>query len=917
MASSPTLRELFETALKLSGEARTQLLNERCFDPHTRADVEQLLAADALDDDLPGAGDAAIAARTIGDPDAATMLPPASNVGPFELIEVLGQGGCSTVYRAFREEQGVRQEVALKLLSKGLYSSEAKHQFRREREALARLRDPGIARLIEGGITDGGLAYIALELVDGVPVTCYVQEQTLSVRARLGLFLTICRVVESAHRALIVHRDLKPSNVLVTAHGEVKLLDFGIAQLLDEQPDSVSRSPLHALTPAYAAPEQFAQKPVTTAADVYALGILLDELLGGQRTCGRDPLEPAATQAPTANAPQRPHSELDHIVRKASAFDPLHRYPSAGALADDIKRYLSRKPVLAHPHSQRYRLGKFALRYRAGLATTSAFVLAIFLALGAAVWQAGVAREQAARANGVRDFLVSVFQSAGADLPRDQRATPQDLVAQASKRLMTEGDLPDAQRADLILAVAKVARSVGSDAQALALLDCGALIIDRLYGPGDERWWDARVLRAAVLEDQARDSDVIRLLAPLRTTLGLRRDSIGIDGSRVLGNALLHSGQVDQGLALLVIARETARDAGLRDAQLSASIDEATALLDAEHVHGGLARAEAAQALWQSGGKRVDPRIVDLYAAIARGSEAAGDTVRAENAYRQAIAIGERVFSTPNRQQTWNLSMYGSFLIAQDRFVQAEPYAVHALELSQSLFGKDDSRTLYAISAMGTLRYGQGHYKQAVAWYAQGVASCRRTSMQKRVCARLLGLRGLAWTAAGRLDKAATDIGDALEAQRGLDGDNHPDYAFVLQQLASLQLARHEYLQTVATTDRVLAIYRRARGGMILPQLSTRLSRAQALFALGQNEQALQEVLDIEAKYRATSPEGNARFGILALKARALLHAHRDQEAAASARDALHVQRLRSNVDPQLVVELTHIAFAGQSAPRR
>ncbi|HEY8683396.1 MAG TPA: serine/threonine-protein kinase, partial [Rhodanobacter sp.] len=756
MESTPSLRDLFEEALTLPAATRQRLLTERCPDPLRRAEVERLLAADATEGELLSGGDAASAARMIGDTSVAEALPAGSHIGPFELVEVLGEGGSSTVFRAYRDVEGVRQEVAIKLLARGLYTADAQRQFRREREALARLRHPGIARLIEGGITDNGLAYIALELVDGLPITRYVREHTMALRQRLELFLMVCRPVEAAHRALIVHRDLKPSNVLVTAEGEVKLLDFGIAKLLDEEAGEVSLSPLRAMTPAYAAPEQFAQQPVTTATDVYALGVLLGELLTGQRreqdaSHAPSPRSPGsaivASSALPKTAPRKPHGDLDHIVLKATANEPEHRYASAGALADDIKRHLARQPVLAHPPSRWYRAGKFVTRYRTGVASTAGFLLAVFVALGMAVWQAGVAREQAARANMVRDFLVSVFQSAGADLPRDQRPTPEDLVKQAATRLMARNNLPAAVRVDLLLALAKVARSVGAYDQALALLDHGDPIIGRLYGPGDAPWWDARVLRAAVLEDQVHDVDAIRLLQPLRAGLLARHDRVGIEGLRVLGNAQLHSGQIDAGLALLAQARETAAHAQLPDAQLSASIDEATALLDAEHFRAGLARADAALALWQSGGARANPRILDLYESIALGAEASGDMPRAERAYRQAITLGDRFFDKPNPAQAWNVGMYGSFLIAQGRLAEAEPYVTRGLELRRRVFGGDDSRTLYAIAGMGKLRYGQRRYQDAADWYTQGVDTCARLAMNKLVCPRLLGLRSLAWSA--------------------------------------------------------------------------------------------------------------------------------------------------------------------------
>ena len=304
MQKSQSLRDLFEAAIELEPAARAAFLDLRCTDTSLRARVERLLLADA-DAAALFSGGARAAALAIGDAELAEALPPGSHIGPFELVAVLGEGGSSTVFHARREIQGVRQEVALKVLRRGLYSPDAQRQFRRERLALGQLQHPGIARLIEGGVTDNGLAYIALDLVEGRPITDYARENRLDLRARVGLFLQVCRAVEAAHRALIVHRDLKPSNVLVTADGQVKLLDFGIAKLLDRNDETQTRLP--AFTPAYAAPEQREGGLITTATDVYALGILLGELVTGQRLTGQTGRTPSSQitggEAPGASRP--------------------------------------------------------------------------------------------------------------------------------------------------------------------------------------------------------------------------------------------------------------------------------------------------------------------------------------------------------------------------------------------------------------------------------------------------------------------------------------------------------------------------------------------------------------------------------------------------------------------------------------
>src|SRR6185312_8461430 len=436
--ATPTLRDLFEEALKLPPDARARLLAEGCADPSMRAELERMLMADAEEGEWLAAGDAASAAQTIGETEAVEPLPPGSRIGPFELLEVLGEGGSSTVFRGCRDVEGVRQFVAVKLLARGLYTAEARRRFHHEREALARLRHPGIARLIEGGVADNGLAYIALELVEGVPITTYVQEHALSERQRLALFLRVCRAVESAHRALIVHRDLKPSNVLVTTDGEMKLLDFGIAKLLDDTEDA-TRTRHQALTPAYAAPEQFTPGAITTATDVYALGVLLRELLTGERNASTDARTRTANAQAAAQA--RPkhlrnlRGDLANIVAKATAPEPERRYGSGGALAEDIERYLDCLPVRAHPPSRWYRTGWFVARHRGGVAVTAVLVLAILASLSIALWQAHVARQQAQRANAIRDFVVDLLRKTAPDVAASQRPDVPTLVYTAANAL--------------------------------------------------------------------------------------------------------------------------------------------------------------------------------------------------------------------------------------------------------------------------------------------------------------------------------------------------------------------------------------------------------------------------------------------------------------------------------------------------
>jgi len=469
MQKSQSLRDLFEAAIELAPAARAAFLDLRCADTSLRARVERLLLADA-DAAALFSGGARAAALAIGDAELAEALPPGSRIGPFDLVAVLGEGGSSTVFHARREMQGVRQDVALKVLRRGLYSPDAQRQFRRERLALGQLQHPGIARLIEGGVTDNGLAYIALDLVEGRPITDYARDNRLDLRARLGLFLQVCRAVEAAHRALIVHRDLKPSNVLVTADGQVKLLDFGIAKLLDRNDETQTRLP--AFTPAYAAPEQRDGGLITTATDVYALGILLGELVTGQRLTGQTGRTPSsqitggeavgALPAPAPVTRRALRGDLDNIVLKAIEIEPERRYASAGAMADDVERMLDGRPVAAHPPSRMYRARKFIQRHRGGVAATVLFLLALMTAFGIAIWQAKVARDaarsaerEAARANATKDFLVRVFRASAQQALRIEttRVGTQDHSIRCAVSSITRGG--DATRDERQVGVAE------------------------------------------------------------------------------------------------------------------------------------------------------------------------------------------------------------------------------------------------------------------------------------------------------------------------------------------------------------------------------------------------------------------------------------------------------------------------------
>lgn len=340
--------------------------------------------------------------------------PPGTRIGSWEVLETIGQGGMGGVYRVRRIDGPFEQVAALKLIRKGFDTDDLVRRFVAERQILASLEHPGIARLIDGGAAPDGRPFLVMEFVRGEPLLDFATGRQLDVPARLKLFREICEAVQYAHRNLIVHRDLKPSNILVTEDSSVRLLDFGISKVLSSDGSGLTldlTGPLAIMTPEYASPEQVRGESVNTSSDVYSLGVILYELVSGQKPyrfrtrsiteilkvlTGPEPRKPSA-------AADKPHSrmlagDLDNIIQKAMARDVDRRYGSVEQLSEDLRRFLAGEPVLARPATATYQLSKFVGRNRLAVGAAAALALALIAGLASTAWQARLAREQRDRA---------------------------------------------------------------------------------------------------------------------------------------------------------------------------------------------------------------------------------------------------------------------------------------------------------------------------------------------------------------------------------------------------------------------------------------------------------------------------------------------------------------------------------------
>ena len=459
-----------------------------------------------------------------------------SVVGPFRLVRRLGEGGMGEVWLVDRIEEGPRRQLALKLPHAFVLSPAARARFQRERDVLAALVHPHIAQLYEAGVSADNIPYLALEYVDGTPISTWCREKAHSLDGRLALVQTILAALGFAHRRLIVHRDVKPSNVLVTAEGQVKLLDFGIARLLDDASDAgdLTQPAARLATPDYAAPEQLEGDPVTVSTDLFAVGALLFELAAGVRPFSarrRSPGDeaPLASKRADATAAGNPlgarlqralRGDLDAILAKAMALDPARRYGSADSFARDLACFRAGMPVSARRVGWAGRAAKFARRQPLASTLAAAFVLAVSAGVGGVLWQAERAQRAAERANTTKDFLISVFEANNPRLPRDKPAgesTVKELLDAATPRVEAVFAGEPESKMEILATLSDIYEFLEDVPHAEALEARRVVLARRLYGPDspitlramiDKAWDDAGFLeytKAKVLLADIRD----------------------------------------------------------------------------------------------------------------------------------------------------------------------------------------------------------------------------------------------------------------------------------------------------------------------------------------------------------------------------------------------------------------------------
>ena len=684
-------QEVFHAALERPSEEREGFIEAACNDAELVAFVRAMLAADAHD------GSALeLDAATTADALLQTLQPPGRTLGHYILGEPLGEGGTSVVYRAHRADLGIN--VAIKILRDAWISPSRRERFLAEQRTHASLTHPAIARLLDADTLEDGTPFFVMEYVDGTPITRHCRDRALSVVARLQLFRALCDAVQHAHAHAIVHRDIKPSNVLVTTDGHAKLLDFGIAKHLHEfqSEATLTQVGLRSMTPAYAAPEQIRGEPIGVYTDVYALGVLLHEMLTGERasTSRASPVDErpviGLVDGNGRALSRTERADLACICATAAHEDPARRYASVEALSRDVDRFLGRLPLEARPDTFGYRAGKFMRRNRRAILATAAGAIVLLAASIAHITR--LAREkqraefEAAKAREVTEYLVGIFEAA--DPYEDTDATDvRVLLERGEARVDSLADQP-ALQAELLGVLGRVRLSLSDFDRAEDLLR-RTLTMQRMQG-------DSLALAATLVE---------------------------------LGRLHYYTGQYEEGASALreaVMIRSREGEAG--DASLAEALDELGVLTSSLGDYAG-ADTLFTRALTIRRALLAAPHP-DLGISlnnVAVNEFNLGRYDRAAVHYEEVIEMERALYGADHPTLATTMANYGKLLEQLGRFDEAESMLMRALEIRQARLGDDHYETTLSLSQLGGLYQQAGDLARAESYLRAALTAHWRT----------------------------------------------------------------------------------------------------------------------------------------------------------------------------------------------
>lgn len=892
------VKSLFQLVLEQPPPDRPAFLERACgADRELFSQVRELLRSDSTSEDFLEKPAITPISKVLADAAADLQDSIPSHIGPYAIQRPLGSGGMGAVYLAVRDDQSYQRQVAIKIIRKGMESERILQRFRRERQIIASLDHPNIARLLDGGATDDGRPYIVMEYVEGMPIDAWCDQRRLNIEQRLRLFLQVCEAIHYAHQNLIIHRDIKPGNILVRPDGTVKLLDFGIAKLMN--PDLAvaatekTATSMRLMTPQYASPEQVKGEPVTTASDVYLLGIVLYELLSGHRPYevkGDATLE--VIRAVGQSEPQCPseaifrvtekmlsdgrlqvtknallvsgsrersaadllkklQGDIDSIALKSLRRNPAQRYQSAAQLAEDIRSYLSKLPVSSRAESPSYRIKLFLRRNTAFALTAAAAALLLVAVTVVAVWQATIARQERVRAETrfeevrkMSNALLFDVQEALAPLPG---TTP-------ARRLLVQKALEY---------LGNLTRETGADDTLRRELAAGYIRVGHLQGNpnfanlGDAAGATASYNKAIALLDEILKRDpgnkqaasdmagALEALADMQTIAG---DSAG--AIQTLRRAVALREQSGAAPAVLSASRHNLAVA------LSNTGDQQEALALAQKAH------EAAMGLTGAGAQR---QMAISHGKIGTVYVRTGDKSHAGTHYREALRLHEQladsdpVAARPKRDLSFALEDLADFETRAGQPAAAAPLYLRSLQLRRQL-AASDPQNLQARRDLAYALLKQGAADDALESFRQLAALDATNVLARRDLALAWEKKGTTLLQAGNAAAAATAYRSLLDASREWVSRD-PGNPFANHLLAVGQMKMAEALPRTGDRDGAVSSARSALRildslvGRDASSVQFRRDRAFAQWVLGR---ALAEVAAVQkqpASWKAAADE--------------------------------------------------------------
>lgn len=766
-------------AMALSPAERAAYLEQLgAADPALRTELESLLQADE------DAG-----SRFLENP-AAAVLEESSvsphlgrRLGPYRLLEEIGSGGMGEVYRAVRADEEYEHQVAVKLVRAGADAQFVGARLRTERQILATFQHPNIARLLDGGTTEEGIPYLVMELIEGVPITDYCDRQQLEIEGRLRLFLLVCSAVQYAHQRAVIHRDLKPSNILVTADGTPKLLDFGIAKIL-EPGNLAVRADLtinaqRLLTPDYASPEQLAGAPVTAASDVYSLGVILYQLLTAVKPYGnRQRTLQDATKGIPEPAPVRPshivraravthpvrqksaeklgnrlRGDLDNIVLMALRQEPERRYATVDRLAEDIRRHLARLPVAARKPTLGYRASTFVARHKVGVAATALTVMALIGGIVMTARETFIARAALARAEDeasasqrVSDYLVSLFDAANPEKSGGQPLDMRTLVSRAQDAIGPGLSRDPALRARMLSIVGALHCDIGQFSSCQQDLEEALRIEKRAGSAGDALLYAQTELRLAnAYSDAGRTRDALLLLDRALPVLQAQRPPDREAVAAVwyaFGKAYLEAEPV-RAIAALERARALRRGPNGEDPIASADILGTLAIAYAQALrwNDALDLAKARVQLVRAHFDTTDVRYLDALNDYAEVAREAGRFDEAMQAWEQVLSGYEGIFGRRSERYIDTELSLGDALFHGNRLRESSYWFRRSIDGYRAQRSQHRERYIGSLFALSQVLWMYGDYQGAASAAREGYRTYQQTGGQAPQAAAVYAIR--------------------------------------------------------------------------------------------------------------------------------------------------------------------------------